>query len=238
MNLRGVKKLAMQTDTPTPTTEFDWLIYADATFAGLSLLIPIPLLDVAFEWFFRRRMARTIAQRNSRSLPPAVLTEINRDPDAWWQGCLTAPVKLFLLFLKRLSRKLLYFLTVKEATDQLNYYWHRAFLFNKMMQRGDLDGVETAVPALQAMHAVLKTHVSSPLTQLARQILDNVTHILRTIVRWVRHGREDEIVQNTRQIMAANWLDFADYFATIAQQYERLVTATPEVPGSSHGIPS
>ena len=33
---------------------FDWLRYADATFAGLALLIPIPLLDVAFECFFRR----------------------------------------------------------------------------------------------------------------------------------------------------------------------------------------
>ena len=207
----------MQANTP-PITQFDWQIYADATFAGLSLLIPIPLLDVAFEWFFRRRMARTIARRSprdggGRTLPPTVLTAINRDPNAWWQGCLTAPFKLLLLFLKRLSRKLLYFLTIKEATDQLNYYWHRAFLLNYMMQRGDLDDVATAVPALRAMHTVLKSHVSSPLSQLASQILDNVSHVLRTIVRWLRRGREDEVVQSTRQTMAAHWLDFADYFA-------------------------
>lgn len=54
----------MQTNTPPPATQFDWQIYADTTFAGLSLLILIPLLDVAFEWFFRRRMAHTIARRN------------------------------------------------------------------------------------------------------------------------------------------------------------------------------
>jgi hypothetical protein len=103
-----------------------------------------------------------------------------------------------------------------------------------MMQRGDLDGLETAVPALQAMHTVLKTHVSSPLTQLAGQILENVSHILRTIFRWLRHGREDEVVQTTRQTMAANWLDFADYFADVARQYEELVTAVPEAPNSDH----
>ncbi|MCB9421261.1 MAG: hypothetical protein H6667_15775 [Ardenticatenaceae bacterium] len=223
----------MQTDTSPPTTQFDWQIYADATFAGLSLLIPIPLLDVAFEWFFRRRMARTIARLRGdggRSLSPAVIQEINRDPDAWWQGCLMAPFKLFLLFLKRLSRKLLYFLTVKEATDQLNFYWHRAFLLDHMVQRGDLDSVETAVPALQAMHIILKTHATSPLVQLAAQILDNVSHVLRTIFRWLRRGREDEVVQTTRQTMAAHWLDFAAYFAAVAQQYDALVTAVPQTP--------
>ncbi|MBE2202445.1 MAG: hypothetical protein IAE79_27785 [Anaerolinea sp.] len=211
-------------DARHPVGHFDWLLYADATFAGLSLLIPIPLLDVAFEWFFRRRMIKTIARRNGRSLPPTVITAINRDPDAWWQGCLTAPFKLLLLFLKRLSRKLLYFLTVKEAADQLSRYWHRAFLLDHMLRRGDLDGVETAVPALNAMHAVLKSHISSPLTGLAAQILAGASHILRTIIRWLRRGREDEVVQNTRQAMADNWLDFADYFATVAQQYERRLT--------------
>jgi hypothetical protein len=220
----------MQTNTPPPTTQFDWQLYADATFAGLSLLIPIPLLDVAFEWFFRRRMARTIARRNGRTFSPAVLSAINHNPDAWWQGCLLAPFKLLLLFLKRLSRKLLYFLTIKEAADQLNHYWHRAFLLNMMVQRGDLDDMATAVPALQAMHSVLKTHVSSPLTQLAGQILENVSHILRTIFRWVRRGREDEVVKSTRQTMAAHWLDFADYFDEVARQYERLVTDAPNLP--------
>ncbi len=216
----------MQTHETVPNTQFDWLIYADATFAGLSLLIPIPLLDVAFEWFFRRRMAQTIARRNGRSLPAPIIAEINRDPDAWWQGCLTAPFKLLRLFLKRLSRKLLYFLTIKEAADQLSYYWHRAFLLNHMLRRGDLDSAETAVPALHAMHHVLKKHVSSPLSQLATQILEGVSHILRTTIRWVRRGREDEVVQNTRQTMADNWRDFADYFAALAQQYEQIVRTT------------
>ena len=30
---------------PQPRTEFDWGIYADATFAGLAVLIPIPIVD-------------------------------------------------------------------------------------------------------------------------------------------------------------------------------------------------
>ena len=38
---------------PQPNTTFDWLIYADATFAGLSVLIPIPIIDWIFENIFR-----------------------------------------------------------------------------------------------------------------------------------------------------------------------------------------
>ncbi len=207
-------------------TKFDWLIYADATFAGLSLLIPIPLLDVAFAWFFRRRMIGTIAKRNGRSLPQPVMRQVNRYPDTWWRSCLTAPFALLLLFLKRLSRKLLYFLTVKEATDELSYYWHRAFLLDHMVRRGDLDKPETAVAALQAMNDVLAQHPTSPLQQLAAQILTGVSHVLRTAIRWVRRGQEDEVVQDTRATMAASWSDFADYFTSVAQEYEKLYTDT------------
>ena len=41
---------------------FDWRIYADATCAGLSVLIPLPFVDTAFETVFRRRIPGTIAR--------------------------------------------------------------------------------------------------------------------------------------------------------------------------------
>ena len=30
-------------------TDFDWIVYADATFAGLSILLPIPFVDTWLE---------------------------------------------------------------------------------------------------------------------------------------------------------------------------------------------
>jgi len=72
------------TDTPMPVasparrvpTEFDWIIYADATFAGLALLLPIPFVDGLIEAYFRRRMPGDIARRRGRApdhgrCPPA-----------------------------------------------------------------------------------------------------------------------------------------------------------------------
>ncbi len=204
----------------SPTTPFDWLIYADATFAGLSVLIPVPLLDLASEWFFKRRIPKSIARRNGRSLPPVVLAEINQNRIGCLESCLTWPFLLVFLFVKRLSRKILYFLTIKEATDQLSYYWHRAFLLDYMMRSGYLEREgKTAVAAI-ALDQVLTTTTTSPLTQLAQQTIAGTRHIWRTLRR-VRRGNEDEVVNETRSLMARTWDSFGDYFAEIAARYDQ-----------------
>ena len=102
-----------------PVPKFDWAVYADATFAGLAILIPIPLLDVFVEWLFRRRMPQAIAKRNGRKLSRPIVFHLNNRPGKWW-GCFLWPIALTLLLLKRLFRTILYFLTIKEATDNLS----------------------------------------------------------------------------------------------------------------------
>ncbi len=203
-----------------PRTKFDWAIYADATFAGLSVLIPIPLVDLYFEWLFKRRMVRTIAKRNGRLLQKPILQEINRGRFGCWPGCLVWPVMLVFEFLKRLYRTILYFLTVKSATDQLSLYWHRAFLLDYMVQRGDLDDLGTTHIANEALHRVLGETMTSPLIQLAQQIIGSVSHIFRTIWGWVRRKKEDEVVAGTREQMERSWADFSAYFEEIAVQYD------------------
>jgi hypothetical protein len=144
---------------------FDWAIYADATFAGLAALIPLPLVDLYFEWLFKRRMVRAIALRNGRLLNTPTLNELNRNRSGRLRGCLLWPIKLIYTFLKKLSRKILYFLAIKEAVDNLNYYWHRAFLLDYMLRAGYLDNSqEDVVQAAQALHLVLKEIDESPLT--------------------------------------------------------------------------
>lgn len=206
-------------DSVSPRTKFDWAIYADATFAGLSVLIPIPLVDMFFEWVFKRRMAKTIAKRNGRSLPKQANYELNRWRFGCWPGCLVWPVMLVFEFLKRLYRTVLYFLTVKSATDQLSLYWHRAFLLDYMVRRGDLDDMGTAAIAATALDRVLNGTTTSPLLQLAQQIIGGVSHVFRTILKWLRLRKEDEVVAETRAQMERSWADFAGYFEEIAMHY-------------------
>jgi hypothetical protein len=203
-----------------PRSRFDWAIYADATFAGLSILIPIPLLDVFFEWLFKRRMPGAIAQRHGRRLDRYTLHYLNRN-ELSCMGCLLMPLQLVFLLLKRAYRTILYFLTIKDATDNLSFYWHRAFLLDHMLRRGDLESEEQAKLAATAMHGVLDELTTSPLTQLAREITARTTHVLRATWHWVRRHEVNEETADTRTQMANAWADFDTYFAEVAARYEQ-----------------
>jgi hypothetical protein len=206
------------TERPFRDEKFDWPIYVDATLAGLAVLIPIPLLDVLFEWIFKRRMLQTIARRNGRSLPPETVSQLNRSQFSCL-GCLLWPLELVWLLLKRTYRTILYFLTIKDATDNLSYYWHRAYLLDLMIKRGDLDNRTDAPLAAEALHQVLTNLTISPLTQLAQQVVANVRHILRSSWRWLRRKQEDEMMTNTRTQMANAWRDLSGYFDEVGRRY-------------------
>ena len=200
-----------------PSTKFDWAIYADATFAGLAILIPIPLVDVFFEWIFRRRIPQAIAKRNGRRLNRETVFFLNNQPRNWW-GCLLWPLALTLLFLKRLFRTILYFLTVKEASDKLSYYWHKAFLINYMLQRGDLDNERVARLAAEAMFRVLGEITTSPLLKLAQEVVAGANHVLRMTWHW-RRRQNDPALQRTRAEIADTWNSYAQYFRILAAHY-------------------
>ncbi|MAU01947.1 MAG: hypothetical protein CL608_32825 [Anaerolineaceae bacterium] len=209
----------MTDETTVPNEKFDWAIYVDATLAGLAILIPIPLVDLLFEWLFKRRMPQAIARRNGRTLSPEIVRQLNRSSFSCL-GCLLWPLELVWLLLKRTYRTILYFLTIKEATDKLSYYWHRAFLLDLIMKRGDLSGPEESALAAEALQQVLDNLTTSPLTQLAQQVVANVRHILRSSWRWLRRKQEDEMMAETRIQMANAWRDLSAYFAQVAVRYE------------------
>jgi len=210
------------------SAQFDWLIYSDATFAGLAILIPIPLLDVAFEQLFRRRMPRIIARQNGLHLSPRIQMEINRGRFSCLQSCLMAPVLLTLLLLKRIFRTILYFLTIKESSDLLSLYWHRAFLLDYMCKAGYLQDEETGTIAAEALREILDTITTSPLSQLAKQVIAMPHHILRSLRR-VRMGKTDEDIENTRSLMERTWENFSDYFIELAAQYDQTFAKVKQV---------
>lgn len=210
------------------SAQFDWVVYSDATFAGLAILIPIPLVDIAFEQFFRRRMPRVIAKRNNLQLSPRMQMEINRGRFSCLQSCLMAPILLTLLLLKRIFRTILYFLTIKESSDLLSLYWHRAFLLDYMCKVGYLQDDENGTIAAEALREILETISTSPLTQLAKQVIGVPHHILRSLRR-VRRGKSDEDIETTRNLMARTWDSFGDYFIELAAQYDQTFDKVKQV---------
>jgi len=207
------------------TTDFDWIIYADATFAGLAILIPIPFVDALLEEYFRRRMPRDIARRRGRTLSPAVMRVINRRGRAGClAGCLMMPVDLILYVLRNLYRTVVYVLSVVDAGNKLSLYWHRAFLLDYLIGRGHLDNLEQATTASDALQRVLQNTATSPMVNLAQQLIETARHqirgLLRAIFRFVRRREETAEFKRRRQTIADQWAEFHDYLIALADRYD------------------
>ena len=200
------------------TTDFDWSRYADATLAGLSVLIPIPFVDDAFEGYFRKRIPGAVARSRGRTLSGEVRAVIEEE-DAGRGGCAALPARLVVGLFKRLSRKLLYFLTVKQATDRLSYYWYRAFLMDHMLASGHLESPESARVAHQAMEELLAS-TAGPLPRLAQQMVAQM-HNVWPALRQARRGEEPDEVRQTRNLLERRWNEFAEHLGDVAARYDQ-----------------
>lgn len=197
------------------STAFEWSRYADATLAGLSVLIPIPFLDDAFESFFRGRIPGAVARARGRTMPEDVRAVLSEGEGS---GCATLPLRLTLGLLKRLSRKILYFLTVKTATDRLSHYWYRAFLIDHMLVSGHLESADSARVARRALDEVLAT-TAGPLPRIARQVIASTRNVWPALRR-ARRGEESEEVRQARSQLEGHWSEAAGDLRTIADRYD------------------
>ena len=204
---------------------FDWPMYADATFAGLSLLVPIPLLDWVFEQFFRRRILNAVVRRSGATLSQEVWAEMQKEPggNGLLGGCLMLPITATVWVLKAIFRKLVYVLTIKEASEKLSYYWQRAFLLGHMLDAGHLRDLPSATVARRAMEQVLESS-SSPLRGLAGQVVSGAGHVLNSL-RLARRGRDNDTASAAEQQMRQQWTSFAPYLRTLAQRYDETYAA-------------
>ena len=200
------------------TTAFDWSRYADATLAGLSVLIPVPFVDDAFEGYFRRRIPGAVARSRGRAIPAEVRAALAEEDAAGRGGCATLPLRLTLGLLKRLSRKLLYFLTVKTATDRLSHYWYRAFLLDHMLAAGHLDDPAAARTAHRAMEQVLAA-TAGPLPQVARQMVASSRNVWSAL-RLARRGKDSEEVREMRSQLERQWGEIAGHLGAMAARYD------------------
>lgn len=210
-------------------TAFNWAVYADATLAGVAVLIPIPVVDFLAEEYFRRRMPRDLAALNNRTLPTGLVVRLNlRRSGNPLMSCLLLPFRALLYLFRNIFRTIIYALSVVDAADNLGYYWHRAFLINYALRRGHLDHEATAVTAIDALQQTLSELTTNPLTQLAQQILaiwGRSVLRLRSFIRFARKKEESASMIAAREEMANAWSSYRGYLLQVAARYERTYLA-------------
>ncbi len=214
--------------------KFEWAIYADATCAGLSVLIPLPLVDLVFETIFRRRIPGKIARVRDSEVAPATRIQLARPVNGSisWTGCIAVPFKVGRYLLRRVWRKIIYIFAVKDATTALTEYWHRAFLNDYMVSAGHLaPGVDNGL-AVRVYRQVLQEIDPSPLTGLAVQTVASARHVLRLLVRARRLGAA-EVTKSLGEVLSSHWRVAETSMRETATLYNRRYAAEVEARDSS-----
>lgn len=209
----------------------DWRVYADATCAGLTPLIPLPFADLAAEAVFRRRMAGAIARARNRQLHPEAAAVLSRSHERWLsaEGCLKIPVFVLKYLARRLWRKVIYVFAVADAVEQTSLYWHRAALLDHIIRGGHAGpGVDLERTARVAIQTLRETDTSA-LKGVARRVIRGSGHLLRTLHRSRREGA----VTSTPDIEAefrANWQAVQRSLFRVAVRYNRLYAESLQPP--------
>ena len=216
--------------------DFDWRVYADATCAGLSALIPIPLVDLAFERSFRRRMPAAIARVHGRTLRPEERTRLGRSGSRLVSvaGCLALPLVGARYLARVIWHKVVYVLAVADAAGLVSAYWHRAYLIDHMVRAGHLDEGADADWAIDVYFRVLDEADTSPLVGLARQLVSTSRRILGLLLRAARFD-DPELTGTLGEILSSHWSAAEASLREVARRYNQLYVQRPVSPGQAAG---
>jgi hypothetical protein len=201
----------------------DWRVFADATCAGLAVLIPVPIVDLMFEVTFRRRIPGTIANLRGASLAPEVRRRLGQAVSGPLSvaGCMSLGAKAGWYVVKRIWRKIIYVLAVKDAVTALTEYWHRAFLIDHMVRAGHLDrGVNTDL-AIGVFSRVVREIDPSPLRGAARQTVANVQHVVRLLVDARRLGAT-VVTRSIADLLGSHWRTAERSLHETTERYDSL----------------
>lgn len=209
--------------------DFDWRVYADATCAGLTALIPIPLVDLFFEATFRRRMPNGIARVRGKRIAPRDRVLLGRGAGGCLtaSGCLSVPVAGIRYLARRLWHKVVYVLAVADAASLTSAYWHRAFLMDHMIRAGHLDEGADRDWAIVVFGTVMREADTSPLVGLAREVVSASSRILRTLSLARRRGSAEE-TESLGEILQSHWGAARRSMEGLATTYNELYAQRPQ----------
>jgi len=95
---------------------------------GLTPLIPIPIVDDLVKSYLQRRLVIWLAQSHGRSLRPEEIEILSKDRGG---GCLSGCLAQALVYpLKKLFRKIFFFLEWKRAVDLTSHTYHFGYLID------------------------------------------------------------------------------------------------------------
>jgi hypothetical protein len=153
------------------------LLIGHSVLAGLTPLVPVPILDDRLRAYFERRLAREIAALHGLTLGEDALRVVGEGPgqDFWAEmrrGALLLPVRLVL-------RKVFLILNVKRASDAASTTYHRGYLLDVALAAREHPPHRRAEDLRAAIDATLVDTPHSPLGTAVRLSFEGSKALLR-----------------------------------------------------------
>lgn len=102
---------------------------------GLSPLVPVPFVDDWLKDYFRRRLVRSLASTYEQTLSEESVSLLADEKSN--KGCLLGCLSMVIFYpLKKLLRKVFYFLEWKRAVDLTSHTYHYGYLLNFALRDG------------------------------------------------------------------------------------------------------
>ena len=205
-----------------------------AVLAGLTPLIPVPVVDDLAKNYFRKRLVRRLAAANGRRIGGEELAALTREREG---GCVRGCLVTVLVYpLKSVFRKVFYFLEWKRAVDLASRTYHFGYLVNYAMQRRD-DGTSIldARRASDVIEAIAAACRESPIKPVegaigatfrgSRRVLRAAAALLASALRRLAgRARPEEVAEAIEQIEPEEERELEP----VVTRLQRAIAAVPE----------
>lgn len=187
------------------------IISSHSILIGLTPIIPIPFADDLAKAYFQERMIRKLAENYGQTLTSEDLKVLSsEEKKGCFPGCLTT-----ILFypLKKLFRKIFFFLEWKRAIDTVSLSYHKGYLLEYSLEEGLFQpkGAYSASQIRGAMDATCSEVGTNPIEKAVKATFDhskeavkNVADTLLKSISQVKGKPSDEelqkAVQNTESV--------------------------------------
>ncbi|MBW3636865.1 MAG: hypothetical protein KY445_10470 [Armatimonadetes bacterium] len=163
---------------PAPDNSPQQVLVTHATLAGLTPLIPIPLLDDLFYRHFLRSLVKRLAATHARELSPQEIEILTAQKG---RGCALGCLGTVLLYpIKKVLRKIFFFLEWKRAADTISHTYYFGYLIEAALEEGWIE-THGADRVRAAIDDVLARTNTSLITRAASGVVGQSKGVLQSL---------------------------------------------------------
>jgi hypothetical protein len=153
------------------------ILVTHAVLTGLTPLIPIPFVDDLVYTYFLRSMVQRLAAAHSVELSPEAVRALSTQEGG---SCLLGCAGTVVLYpLKKIFRKIFFFLEWKRAADIISRTYYQGFLIDAALQTGALRP-DTAATVHAAINRVLARTNTSLVNRTAYGVVNQSKGALKS----------------------------------------------------------